>query len=154
MTWTDAKEPQGPRAIRDVLGKVTKRLGMASPDALSTVFAGWPELVGDTIAAHVRPLGLRDGILHLEADEPGWATQLRYLGPDLIRAYRKKVGFLAAAESEVDLRGYKALHFEKLAGGRAGQHSIRLNKQWRLILRIESDEQGRLLIIIEIVDYH
>ena len=92
MTWTDAKEPQGPRAIRDVLGKVTKRLGMASPDALSTVFAGWPELVGDTIAAHVRPLGLRDGILHLEADEPGWATQLRYLGPDLIRRVNEQVG--------------------------------------------------------------
>lgn len=92
MTWTDAKEPQGPRPIRDVLGKVTKRLGMASPDALSTVFAGWPELVGDTIAAHVRPLGLRDGILHLEADEPGWATQLRYLGPDVIRRVNEQVG--------------------------------------------------------------
>jgi len=79
---------------------------------------------------------------------------LPQLGPDLIKAYRKKVGFLAAAESEVDLRNYKALHFEKLSGGRAGQHSIRLNQQWRLILRIESDAQGRLLIIIEIVDYH
>ena len=79
---------------------------------------------------------------------------LPQLGPDLIKAYRKKVGFLAAAESEVDLRNYKALHFEKLSGGRAGQHSIRLNQQWRPILRIESDAQGRLLIIIEIVDYH
>ena len=85
-------------------------------------------------------------------EEPDFV--LPQLGPDLIKAYRKKVGFLAAAESEVDLRGYTALHFEKLAGGRAGQHSIRLNKQWRLILRVESDEQGRLLIIIEIVDYH
>ena len=79
---------------------------------------------------------------------------LPQLGPDLIKAYRKKVGFLAAADTEVDLRNYKALHFEKLSGGRAGQHSIRLNKQWRIILRIESDAQGRLLIIIEIVDYH
>ncbi len=79
---------------------------------------------------------------------------LPQFGPDLIKAYRKKVGFLAAAKSEVDLRNYKALHFEKLSGGRAGQHSIRLNQQWRLILRIESDAQGRLLIIIEIVDYH
>ena len=85
-------------------------------------------------------------------EEPGFV--LPQLGPDLVKAYRKKVGFLAAAESEVDLRSYKALHFEKLAGGRAGQHSIRLNKQWRLILRFGSDEQGRLLIIIEIVDYH
>lgn len=76
------------------------------------------------------------------------------LGPDVVKAFRKKVGFLAAAESESDLRNYRALHFEKLRGGRAGQHSIRLNRQWRLILRIESDAEGRLLVIVEIADYH
>ena len=38
-------------------------------------------------------------------------------GPDVVKAFRKKVGFLAQAESEVDLRNYKALHFEKLQGG-------------------------------------
>ena len=92
MTWTNAREPQDPRPIRDLLGTVTKRLGMASPDALAVVFAGWRELVGDTIADHVRPLGLRDGVLHVEADEPGWATQLRYLGPDLVRRANERVG--------------------------------------------------------------
>ena len=65
---------------------------MASPDALATVFAGWQELVGDSIAAHVHPLGLRDGVLHLEADEPGWASQLRFLGPDVIRRVNEQVG--------------------------------------------------------------
>lgn len=76
------------------------------------------------------------------------------LGPDLVKAYRKKMGFLASAESELDLRAYKALHFEKLAGARSGQHSIRLNRQWRLILRLETDSQGKLLIIVEVIDYH
>jgi proteic killer suppression protein len=76
------------------------------------------------------------------------------LGPDLVKAYRKKMGLIAGAESELDLRNYKALRLEKLVGERSGQHSIRLNDQWRLILRIETDEQGRMLIIIEIVDYH
>ncbi len=75
-------------------------------------------------------------------------------GRDLIKAYRKKVGFLEAAGSELDLRNYRALRFEKLLGDRVGQHSIRLNDQWRLILRLESDPEGRFLIIIEIVDYH
>ncbi len=76
------------------------------------------------------------------------------LGSDVVKAFRKKVGFLAQAESEVDLRNYRALHFEKLKGGRAGQHSIRLNHRWRLILRIETDAEGRLLVVVEIVDYH
>ena len=76
------------------------------------------------------------------------------LGPDVVRTFRKKVGFVEAAHSELDLRNYRALHFEKLAGNRKGQHSIRLNDQWRLILTIESDPGGRLVVIIEIVDYH
>lgn len=75
-------------------------------------------------------------------------------GRDVIRAYRKKVGFLIAATSESDLRSYRALRFEKLRGDREGQHSIRLNDQWRLILRLETAAEGRVLIVIEIVDYH
>ncbi len=76
------------------------------------------------------------------------------LSSDVVKAFRKKVGFLAQAGSEVDLRNYKALHFEKLQGRRAGQHSIRLNRRWRLILRVETDAEGRLLVIVEVVDYH
>jgi toxin HigB-1 len=74
--------------------------------------------------------------------------------PELVRAYRKKVGFLVQANSELDLRAYRALRYEKLRGDRAGQHSIRINQQWRLILRVETDEDGQMLIIIELVDYH
>ena len=85
-------------------------------------------------------------------EEPGFV--LPRLGTDVVRAFRKKVGFLAEAESEADLRNYKALHLEKLRGGRTGQHSIRLNRKWRLILRIETDSEGRFLVIVEIVDYH
>lgn len=97
--------------------------------------------------------------IHFESDElkrlyeePDYVAP--QFGPDVIKAFRKKVGFLYAAGSELDLRNYRALRFEKLVGDRAGQHSVRLNNQWRLILRIESDPEGRVLIIIEIVDYH
>lgn len=75
-------------------------------------------------------------------------------GRDLVRAFRKKVAFLEAAASELDLRAYRGIRYEKLVGNRAGQHSIRLNDQWRLILRTDTDEVGRILVIIEIVDYH
>jgi proteic killer suppression protein len=75
-------------------------------------------------------------------------------GRDVIKSFRKKVAFLEDAASELDLRAYRALHYEKLVGDRAGQHSIRLNDQWRLILRVATEEAGHVLIIIEIVDYH
>ena len=76
------------------------------------------------------------------------------LGPEVARAFRKKVAFLVDAQNESDLRKYRALHFKKLRGGRAGQRSIRLNRRWRLILRIETDALGRLLVVVEVVDYH
>lgn len=75
-------------------------------------------------------------------------------GGDVVKAFRKKVGFIVAAASELDLRNMRSLHFEKLVGGRRGQHSIRLNDQWRLILRLEANEAEKLVVIVEIVDYH
>ena len=92
-----------------------------------------------------------DGLERLYT-EPGFRAPR--LGPDVVKAFRKKVGLIVAAASELDLRNIKSLHFEKLAGNRAGQHSVRLNDQWRLILRLETDDDGRLVVIIEVVDYH
>jgi plasmid maintenance system killer protein len=34
------------------------------------------------------------------------------------------------------------------------QTGIRQNKQFRLILRLETDEQGKLVCIVSIEDYH
>ena len=76
------------------------------------------------------------------------------LGPEVTRAFRKRVAYLEEAESEADLRHYKALHYEKLRGSRSGQRSIRLNRQWRLILRVEADADGRLLIVVEVVNHY
>lgn len=76
------------------------------------------------------------------------------LGPDVTTAYRKKVQLLAGARDERDLRAVTSLHFEKLRGARAGEHSIRLNQQWRLILRLERGDEGQAVIVVEIVDYH
>jgi toxin HigB-1 len=79
---------------------------------------------------------------------------LKRLGPDLVRSYRKQVALLASVSSEAELRNFKALRLEKLKGDRAGRHSIRLNDQWRLILQFRTDDDGKLVVIIEIVDYH
>lgn len=75
-------------------------------------------------------------------------------GRDVVKAFRKKVGLIVAAASVLDLRNVKSLHFEKLAGNRTGQHSIRLNDQWRLILRLDTDEDGTVVVVVEIIDYH
>lgn len=84
--------------------------------------------------------------------EPG--VRLPKFGSDLTKQYRKKMQVVAAAEDERDLYALRGLRLEKLVGDRTGQHSIRLNEQFRLILRLTTDEEGRLVIVVEIIDYH
>ncbi len=75
-------------------------------------------------------------------------------GTDVVKAYRKKVGLLVAAKDERDLTNMNSLRYKKLVADRAGQHSIRLNDQWRLILNVITADDGKTMLILEIVDYH
>ncbi len=74
--------------------------------------------------------------------------------PAVHNAFRKVMGLIRAAADDRDLRKMKSLHLEKLSGRRRDQYSLRLNKQFRLILRFEEQRQGRNVVVIEIVDYH
>lgn len=76
------------------------------------------------------------------------------IGKDLTRAYRKVIGQIEAAQDERDLRNLKSRRLEKLVGDRAGQHSMRVNEQYRLIARFETREPGRVTVVVELVDYH
>lgn len=80
--------------------------------------------------------------------------RLPKIGPELTRKFRKVVGLVVQANDERDLRAMVSLHYEKLEGGRAGQRSLRLDKQWRLIVRVETAEDQKTIVVIEIVDYH
>jgi len=72
----------------------------------------------------------------------------------VVRAYRKRVQFIRAAQDERDLRAWKSLHLEKLKGARQHQYSIRLNEQFRLILEFVGDGPDKRLRIVGIEDYH
>lgn len=89
---------------------------------------------------------------NLYANEIGAA---RY-PPEVVDAFFDKMAIIAAAGHENDLRALKSLHFEKLKGERGNRdhYSLRLNKQYRLTLTLETDEQGKLLCVLDIEDYH
>ena len=75
-------------------------------------------------------------------------------GPVVDKGFRKLIGKIRAANSELDLRALKGLHYHKLDGARSHQHALNITNQWRLIVeRIE--ENGRIkLFIRSIEDYH
>ncbi|MEM9035294.1 MAG: DUF721 domain-containing protein [Actinomycetota bacterium] len=81
-----------PTPLARALDEVTGKLGMAPTEHLSGVFAHWEEVAGPVVSAHARPIGLRDHVLHLEVDEPGWATQLRLLERDLVARLDEHLG--------------------------------------------------------------
>ena len=64
-------------------------------------------------------------------------------------AYRKLV-VIDAAESINDLRIPPGNRLEKLKGNREGQHSIRVNEQWRICFRWKDGDAYE----VEITDYH
>jgi predicted nucleic acid-binding Zn ribbon protein len=66
-----------PRGIGDVLGSLTAELGWDSPIAQAELVAKWPEIVGENIAAHTRPVGFQEGELLVRCDSTPWATELR-----------------------------------------------------------------------------
>ena len=72
----------------------------------------------------------------------------------IVKAFRKRMQVIRAALDERDFYAMKSLHFEKLSGNREGQNSMRLNEQWRLILRLEKSESGKIVVVISITDYH
>ena len=73
---------------------------------------------------------------------------------NLVRAFRMRMQFIRDAASENDLRAMKSFHFEKLKGDRKDQYSIRLNKQFRLILQFEPSEEGKVAVVVALEDYH
>ena len=55
---------------------------------------------------------------------------------------------------ERDLYAMKSLHFEKLKGDRKDVRSLRLNKQWRLIVKMISATPKNVVAVLKIEDYH
>lgn len=66
------------------------------------------------------------------------------------RQARRKLLLLDAAFRLDDLSVPPGNHLERLSGDRAGQHSIRINKQWRICFRWKDGDAHD----VEIVDYH
>ena len=74
----------------------------------------------------------------------------RRLGPDMQRVAQRKLRQLHNAEALRDLAASPGNRLEPLRGDRAGQHSVRINDQWRIcFVWTEAGPEN-----VEIVDYH
>lgn len=74
----------------------------------------------------------------------------RKLPTEIQRVAARKLKLLNDSVEQNDLRVPPANRLEALKGSRKGQHSIRINDQWRICFRWD---KGNALDV-EIVDYH
>ncbi len=72
------------------------------------------------------------------------------LPPQIERVALRKLTQLDRSRGLIDLRLPPGNRLEALKGGRRGQHSIRVNDQWRICFRWQDSNA----YAVEIVDYH
>ncbi|HTX51680.1 MAG TPA: type II toxin-antitoxin system RelE/ParE family toxin [Caulobacteraceae bacterium] len=77
-------------------------------------------------------------------------SRSRRLPVDIQDAALRKLRLINAAQRLDDLRAPPGNRLEALSGDRAGQHSIRINQQWRICFRWSEGGADD----VEICDYH
>lgn len=86
-----------------------------------------------------------------KAAEAAWRRRfVKGVPNDIIRTAHRKLMQLHNARTLDDLKAPPGNRLEALAGDRRGQHSIRINDQWRICFRWTNGDAWD----VEIVDYH
>lgn len=85
-----------------------------------------------------------------ETEKTYYRETSRKLPAPIQRIAIRKLWMLDAATDLIDLRVPPGNHLEALAGNRKGQHSIRINRQWRICFIWRNGDAYET----EITDYH
>lgn len=83
---------RGPERLGRALDRLLGTLSAPSTDVLDTVFRRWPEIVGEDVAAHARPVAIDGDTLTVEAEDPTWASELRWLRNEVVARVAEVAG--------------------------------------------------------------
>ena len=78
------------KKVGDLLREYLREKGWLGGNPYEPLFAGWRQIVGEPMAAHARLVDVRNGILIVEVDHPGWLQMLRLRQDALLEAARKR----------------------------------------------------------------
>ncbi len=76
----------------------------------------------------------------------------RFFGKQIARVYIRRVRELRAARNLDVIKANQSMRFHELTGDRKGQFSVKLTKNYRLIVTLENDQQD--IVIEGVEDYH
>jgi predicted nucleic acid-binding Zn ribbon protein len=79
------------KKIGDLLREFMEQKGWLSGNPYEPLFVQWHKIAGEAVAMHARLVDVRNGILIVEVDHPGWLQMLRLRQNTLLDAARKAV---------------------------------------------------------------
>ena len=88
---------------------------------------------------------------HLSGASVSLSEAIRLFGVPVGRKYIQRLAVLRATDKFSQLYGLRALRLHVLKGNRAGQYSVALNENYRLIMEKVQEDAVR---IIDVEDYH
>ncbi|HXD26180.1 MAG TPA: DciA family protein, partial [Propionibacteriaceae bacterium] len=85
-------DDRDPKLLADAVERLVETKGWTTEINVHTLLARWALLVGATNAAHSQPEGYSDTVLTVRTDSTAWATQLRYMAPQLVAMLNEQLG--------------------------------------------------------------
>jgi proteic killer suppression protein len=102
------------------------------------------------LTLHVTILGVIASFADRDTEALFRRERVKRIDPRVQPAALRKLLMLDASETLDDLRRPPGNRLEALRGGRAGQHGIRINDQWRIVFTWRGGHAHE----VAIVDYH
>ena len=112
-----------PARIKDVLKELGGRMGIKAPAETAALWSRWKDIVGSAVADHASPSSLRDGVLKVRVDSPGWATEMGYMAGEIRSRINAALGSAVVSEVRVWVgsQNENPTQPSSAGGGRGGQ---------------------------------
>jgi predicted nucleic acid-binding Zn ribbon protein len=101
------RSDRGPQRLGRALDRLMGSLRAPTVDVLDAVFTRWAEIVGDDVAAHCHPVSITGRTLLVEASDPTWASELRWLENEVLVRLSEVCGSERVSKVNVRVGGRK-----------------------------------------------
>lgn len=81
-----------PQQVGFLMGHLSHRLGWEGPLEIADVKRNWADYVGAQVAAHSTVDSFESGQLMVRTDSTAWATQLKFLLPEILKQLSQRLG--------------------------------------------------------------
>jgi predicted nucleic acid-binding Zn ribbon protein len=110
-------DDRDPQLLSSALDRLADSQGWTREINVRLLLGKWPSLVGPVNAAHSTPISYQDTVVTVQAESTAWATQLRWIAPQLVAKLNSELG--DGTVTRVDIRGPDVPSWKK------GRRSVR-----------------------------